>query len=95
MAHGLLEDPMKRPEITFPCDYPIKVIGDAHPFFVEEILAVMGRHDITLGPDDVRKRSSRKGNFHAVTVRFRATGEEQLKQVFEDLKQCESVRMVL
>lgn len=86
---------MKRPAIEFPCDYPIKVIGDADPFFVEEILTVMVKYDENIGPDKVSKRSSRKGNYHAVTVRFRATGEQQLKQVFEDLKRCELVRMVL
>jgi len=86
---------MKRPSIEFPCEYPIKVIGDADPFFVEQVLRIMVRHDASLGYDKVSERSSRKGNYAALTVRFRATGERQLKQVFEDLKRCQLVRMVL
>lgn len=95
MTGGLWEIQMKRPEIEFPCDYPIKVIGDAHASFVQEVLTIMSRHDATLGPEDLSRKSSRKGNYDSVTVRFRATGEAQLKRVFEDLKACESVRMVL
>ncbi len=86
---------MKRPRIEFPCDYPIKVIGDAHPRFVEEVLTVMRRYDSSLAMDKVKKRSSRHGNYDSVTVLFWATGERQLRRMFEDLKECESVRIVL
>jgi len=86
---------MKRPKIEFPCDYPVKVMGDAHPAFADEVLEIMRRHDPTLAPEKVKERSSRHGNYRSVTVLFWATGEGQLKRVFEDLKTCESVRMVL
>ncbi|MBD3648623.1 MAG: DUF493 domain-containing protein [Pseudomonadales bacterium] len=86
---------MKEPKIDFPCDYPIKVIGDAHPGFLDEVFEIMRRHDSSLVMEELTTKSSRKGNFDSITVRFHATGEDQLKRVFEDLKECESVRMVL
>lgn len=86
---------MKEPKIEFPCDYPIKVIGDAHPGFLDEVFEIMRRHDSSLAMDKIKTRSSREGNFDSITVLFWATGEKQLKRVFEDLKECESVRIVL
>ena len=40
-------------------------------------------------------RSSAKGNYISVTVTLRATGEEQLTDLFEALKQISGIRMVL
>ncbi len=33
-----------QPKIVFPCDYPIKVLGEAHTSFNEHVLAVMDKH---------------------------------------------------
>ena len=32
------------PKIEFPCDYPIKILGEANGSFIEHILAVMDNH---------------------------------------------------
>ena len=34
----------KAPKIEFPCDYVIKVIGDAAPDFVEFVVGVVEQH---------------------------------------------------
>ena len=86
---------MKAPKIEFPCDYPIKVIGDFHAGFTQEILDIVRRYDSTVVLEKVKERPSSKGNYRSITIPFRATGEPQLKQLFADLKECPSVRMVL
>ena len=86
---------MKEPKIEFPCNYPIKVIGDFHAGFTQEILDIVRRYDATVALEKVKERPSSKGNYRSITIPFWATGEPQLKQLFADLKECPSVRMVL
>ena len=82
-------------QIEFPCDYPIKVIGDVTEDSVTEILAVVRRHAPEVTPDQVSLRASSKGNFQSVRVSIRATGEPQLKALHADLVALPSVRLVL
>ena len=86
---------MKEPKIEFPCDYPIKVIGDSHSGFTDEVLEIVRRYDSEVSVDKVKERPSSKGNYQSITIPFWATGEAQLKALFGDLKKCTSVRMVL
>lgn len=83
------------PRIEFPCDYPIKVIGESGPAFTAEILAIMQEFDATLHEGKVTERPSSKGNYQAITVMFWATGKAQLQAMFDALKAHESVRLVL
>ena len=82
-------------KIEFPCEYPIKVIGDAVPGFLEEVLEIVGRYDETMTADKVKERPSSKGKYKAFTIKLWATGEPQLKSMFAELKACTAVRMVL
>lgn len=86
---------MTETSITFPCDYPIKVVGDVRPNFHEEVFEVVAKHDPTLTSDKVSEKTSRKGNYVSISFVLLATGESQLKSLFEDLKEIESVRLVL
>ncbi|MBT4161822.1 MAG: DUF493 domain-containing protein [Gammaproteobacteria bacterium] len=86
---------MTKPSITFPCEYPIKVVGDVREGFHEDVFDVVIRHDPTMTTERVSQRTSRKGNFVSISFLLEARGEEQLQALFADLKQVESVRMVL
>ncbi|MDA0977251.1 MAG: DUF493 domain-containing protein [Proteobacteria bacterium] len=81
--------------IVFPCDYPVKVVGDVRPDFHAEVYEVVLRHDPTLTTEKVSQRTSRKGNFISISFTLLAQSEAQLAALFEDLKQVESVRLVL
>ena len=83
------------PKIDFPCDYPIKVIGDASDDLVENVMSVMVKYDATVTRTKIEERPSRNGNYCSVRVEFYATGEVQLKAMFEELKTHPWVRMVL
>jgi putative lipoic acid-binding regulatory protein len=86
---------VKEPKIEFPCEYPIKVIGEFHANFSQEILEIVRRYDSAVVPEKVKERPSSKGNYRSITIAFWATGEPQLKKLFADLMECPSVRMVL
>ena len=84
-----------RPRIEFPCDYPIKVIAEAEAGLLEEVLSITRRHDPSIALDKVKQRTSRYGKYHSITILLWCTGEGQLKRLFDDLKKCEAVRLVL
>ncbi len=83
------------PKIDFPCDYPIKVMGYACREFHQHVLSTMEQHAPGFDQEAVTVRDSRNGKFQASTVTITATGEPQLQAIFEDLKLCEHVQMVL
>ena len=83
------------PRIEFPCDYPIKVMGEAAPDFEQYVVEVMSRHAGDISAERISVRESRNGNYLSVSVTIVATGEPQLKAIFEELKASGRVQMVL
>ncbi|MDX5297756.1 MAG: DUF493 domain-containing protein [Gammaproteobacteria bacterium] len=83
------------PRITFPCDYAIKVIGDAAPDFKEFVLSVVSRHAPGLDETLVTLQASSNARFVSVRLQILATGEPQLKAIFEELRASGRVHMVL
>lgn len=81
--------------ITFPCDYPIKVVGDAAEDFAATVCQLVTRHDPHVDITGMQVVPSRNGRFQSVRLTLRATGEEQLKALFIDLKATGRVHMVL
>ena len=85
----------KKPEIEFPCKYPIKVLGEAHPDLNQHVIDVMNRHAPTITESDLSAKNSSKGNWQSITVTIIATGKPQLDAIFADLKTSARVKMVL
>ncbi|WP_075881135.1 HP0495 family protein [Vreelandella massiliensis] len=85
----------KSAKITFPCDYPIKVVGDAAEDFPATVCQVLVRHAPDFDEASMQVVDSRNGRFQSVRVTIRATGESQLNQLFHDLKATGRVHMVV
>ena len=85
----------KKPEIEFPCKYPIKVLGEAHPDLNQHVIDVMNRHASTITESDLSAKNSSKGKWQSITVTIIATGKPQLDAIFADLKTSARVKMVL
>ena len=83
------------PRIEFPCNYPIKVVGDAGPDFRDLVLGVLDHHVLDIDAAEVVERNSRNGRYTSLTITIVATGEPQLKALFIALKNTGRVRMVL
>ena len=86
---------VKVPKIEFPCDYPIKGIGEAVPDFLEQVVAIVRTYDDTLTADRLTERDSRKGNYRSITMQVHVVSEAQLQPMFLELKAVAAVRMVL
>ncbi len=83
------------PRIEFPCDYPIKVMGIASSAFQQDVMEVIHRHAKPVPDNQIIERASTKGNYISVTVVIEATGEDQLKTIFQELMNQEGVKIVL
>ena len=81
--------------LSFPCDYPIKVMVRAEQGVRSQVDAIVERHAAPLDRASVVERPSAQGNFLGLTYVIRAIGPEQIAQLFSDLKQCEHVMLVL
>ena len=84
-----------RPRIEFPCDYPVKVMGENAEDFVSVVVEIGQRHAPEVTHEHVTVRESGRGRWVSVTLTIRATGEEQIAALFEDLKDSGRVRLVL
>ena len=83
------------PKIEFPCLYPIKVIGHAVETFRAQVLEAIERHTGAIDPKLIQFKPSKHSNYLSITVTIAATGEPQLQSIFSDLKEIESVKLVL
>ena len=81
--------------LTFPCDFPIKVMGPASDTFEAEVRAIIDRHVTAAGQLDITTRLSKGGKYSSITIRLRADSRQQLDAIYRDLTACEQVLMAL
>jgi putative lipoic acid-binding regulatory protein len=91
-----MNDPATEPErLQFPCQYPIKVMVRAQDGVRQQVDAIVEAHAPTLDRGSVVERPSAQNNFVGLTYVIRATGPSQITQLFEALKRCPDVLLVL
>jgi hypothetical protein len=83
------------PVLTFPTDYPIKVIGRPTPEFRARIHAIVLRHVPALEASHVSEHLSKNGNYLSISYALRAESREQMQALATDLKACEDVLLVI
>jgi uncharacterized protein len=81
--------------LTFPCEFPIKVMGRSSETFETEVVGIVRKHAPDLSEGAVTRRGSGKGNYIAVTVIVTATSKEQLDNIYLELNAHEDVMMTL
>jgi putative lipoic acid-binding regulatory protein len=86
---------MEPERITFPTEYPIKVVARASPEVRTLVDAVFAHHFGAISPGNVTERASAQSNFVALTYVVTAQNEAQLASLHVDLKLLDDVVMVL
>ncbi|RFU47162.1 DUF493 family protein [Paraburkholderia sp. DHOC27] len=79
----------------FPCDFPIKVMGKAHPEFADTIVTVVKQFDPAVDATRVETRPSSGGNYTGLTVTVRATSRAHLDDIYRALTGHPMVKVVL
>jgi uncharacterized protein len=81
--------------LTFPCDFPLKVIGRHSDDFRSLVLGIVQKHVGTIGPSQIEERVSKDGNYLSLTCTFSASSRDQLDALYRELTACERVLVVL
>ncbi len=81
--------------IRFPCDYPIRIIGDQRAGFRNAVLEIVRAEVGEVDEASVSVRESRDGTYCSVRVTIVATGQRQLERLHAALLEEPAVRMVL
>ena len=80
----------KRPEISYPCTWSYKVIGEDQDFLREAIL-------VACAPDPVKisiSRSSRGGRYHSLEASIEVRDEQMRLAIFYRLKNHPAVKIL-
>jgi putative lipoic acid-binding regulatory protein len=81
--------------ITYPCQFPIKVMGQHQEGLVAAITHIARQFDPGFDAASVELRPSKAGNYLGVTITITATSREQLDEVYRTLSTHPMVKVVL
>jgi putative lipoic acid-binding regulatory protein len=81
--------------IEFPCDFPIKVMGETRDDFAETIIAVVRGHLPDFDASRVEVRGSSGGRYTSLTCIVYVTSKPQLDDIYRALTAHPMVRVVL
>ena len=88
--------PPQQPEslLTFPCVFPIKVMGRREDGFAQVVTEIVLRHAPDFHPQTIEMRSSKQARYLSLTVTINATSREQLDALYSELSKHPMVTMV-
>jgi putative lipoic acid-binding regulatory protein len=81
--------------ITFPCIFPLKVMGANQDDFETLVVSIIKKHATIATEEVITSRLSRGGRFLSLTVHIHAESQEQLDSIYSKLSAHERVLMML
>jgi putative lipoic acid-binding regulatory protein len=81
--------------LKFPCDFPIKVMGQRQDGFAQAVLEVVLRHAPDFDAAAMEMRPSAQGNYMSLTCTIRAISRAQLDALYSELSAHPLVKVVL
>lgn len=81
--------------LTFPCAFPIKIIGLAVDDFAQKMLAIVQRHAPDFVAHTMTLRPSSGGKYLALTCTLEARSQAQLDALYRELSAHPLVKAVL
>ena len=81
--------------ITYPCQFPIKVMGHNNDALVGAITHIARQFDPGFDATTVELRPSKAGNYLGITITITATSREQLDEIYRTLSTHPMVKVVL
>jgi putative lipoic acid-binding regulatory protein len=79
----------------FPCDFPVKIMGQATAEFRSLVLGIVTRHFGDVPKESIEERPSANGKYLSLTVTVRAEGKAQLDALYRELTSCSQVLVAL
>jgi putative lipoic acid-binding regulatory protein len=79
----------------FPCEFPIKIMGEASDDFRSLAIGIVTRHFGTLAADSIEERPSSGGRYLGLTITVHAESKAQLDAAYTELTSCRQVLVAL
>ena len=86
---------MESSPLQYPCDFPIKDLGNTRAGFAQAVLDVIHRHAPDFDGASLEMKTSKRGRYLSVTCVIRATSRDQLDDLYRELCDHPMVVMVL
>ena len=81
--------------LEFPCEFPIKVMGETRDGFADTIVDVVRQHAPDFDASRVEMRPSSTGKYLSLTCTVTATSKAQLDDLYRALSSHPMVKVVL
>lgn len=81
--------------IEFPCEFPIKVMGETHMDFTSEIIKTINTIITNFDTSKIEMRGSSGGKYISLTCTVFVTSKPQLDDIYRALSSHTMVKVVL
>jgi putative lipoic acid-binding regulatory protein len=81
--------------IEFPCEFPIKIMGDATEEFQTKIRAIVRNHASDTPDSAFTELKSSTGKYVSITATITAESREQLDNLYREITSCDLVKWAL
>ncbi len=81
--------------LTFPTDFPIKIMGEKHDDFVKTIIAIVREHVSDFDATAIELRASSGGKYISLTCVVHVTSKPQLDDIYRALTAHPMVKVAL
>jgi len=81
--------------LEFPCDYPIKAMGETTEQLDAIVVEIVRRHVDDIAEGAVSTKQSSGGKFTSITVNIRVNSKPQLDAIYQELSNHELIKYVL
>jgi len=82
-------------EQIYPCQFPIKVIGENTEKLEEIIVKVMSSFGEVIHPDEMAMKHSKNEKYLSVTFTIVARSREYIERIYSELNAQKEVKMVM
>ena len=84
-----------KPKLTFPMEFPLKIIGTNEEGFKPMVLEILHRHVKDLDERDVSDRLSSGGAYCSISVTFMAKTRKQVDDLYIELTNNKKIKWVI
>jgi uncharacterized protein len=83
------------PELNFPCEYPVKVIGRDENNFFEFVVDLVLRHVPDLPVETFTSHTSSGGKYLSVSVTFLAQSRAQVDALYKEIAEHKRIKVAM
>ncbi len=92
----IVKEQQDQPEgLTFPCEYPVKAMGENSQKFLQEMLFIAQKHCPETQQSNVRTNQSKTGKYQSVTITVQVESRTQLEALYQEMRDHKDVKWML